>query len=88
MAKPSASSVLTVRVSSTVSRRLAREARRRRRTRSDVARSILEAALVGTTDEDPRAEARRQSLLVSRRKSERDALGFLEDVATDPDGWR
>jgi len=83
---PLASTVLTVRVSPTVSRRLAREARRRRRTRSEVARAILEAALSGAPDEDPRAEARRQSLLVSRRKSEHDALAFLEGVPR-PEGW-
>lgn len=84
---PTASTVLTIRVSSAVSRRLAREARRRRRTRSEVARTILEAALVGGQHEDPQVEARRQSLLVSRRKSERDTLAFLEN-ATNPEGWR
>jgi hypothetical protein len=37
--------------------------------------------------EDPAREARRQSLLVSGRASEREALEFVEHVADDK-GWR
>ena len=37
--------------------------------------------------EDPAREARRQSLLVSGRASEQDALDFLEHAA-DEEGWR
>ena len=74
------SAVLTIRVPASLDRRLAREARRRRQTRSEVARAILDAEL-GAGDTDLRAEARRQSLLVRRRASERDALAFILDVA-------
>jgi predicted transcriptional regulator len=70
-----ASAVLTIRVPSDLDRRLAREARRRRQTRSEVARSLLEAGL-GTGEPDQGAEARRQSLLASGRRSERDAIHF------------
>jgi len=37
-------------------------------------------------DDDPAAEARRQSRLASRRASEKDALQFLGDAA-DLRGW-
>lgn len=80
------STVMTVRVTAELDRRLTREARRRRRTRSQVAREILEAQLLAP-ETDPASEARRQSLLVSGRDSERDALAFVEK-AGDPRGWR
>lgn len=80
------STVLTLRVPVALDRRLAREARRRRQTRSEVARDILETGL-NPGEPDLIAEARRQSLLVSRRRSERDALTFLQDVA-DTRRWR
>lgn len=87
MARPKTdSAVLTIRVPSVLDRRLAREARRRHTTRSHVARSILEAGL-GPRGIDVAAEARRQSLLVSRRRSERDALRFVRSAA-DLAGWR
>ena len=79
------STVLSVRVSLALERRLVREARRRRVTRSEVARTVLEAGLRGS-DSDFAVEARRQSLLVSRHPSERDALDFLLHVA-DTTGW-
>ena len=79
------SAVLTLRVPRDVARRLAREARRQRRTRSEVARDILAAGL-GEPAPAPMAEARRQSLMVSERESERDALRFVIDSA-DLRGW-
>jgi hypothetical protein len=86
MAKTDVSTdVLTIRVSRDISRRLTREARRQRRTRSGVARAILAAGL-GDEPEDPHAEARRQSLLVRHRGSEREAIRFITDVA-DLKGW-
>jgi hypothetical protein len=78
------SAVLTIRVPAALDRRLVREARRRRQTRSEVARAILEAEL-GGADTDLPAEARRQSLLVRRRRSEREALRFILDVADSGD---
>lgn len=77
---PSNSTVLTLRVPAALDRRLAREARRRRQTRSEVARAILEATL-GGSEPDLAGEARRQSLLVRRRRSEREALDFILNVA-------
>jgi hypothetical protein len=78
--------VVTLRVSRDLDRAIAREARRRRRTRSALLREILERALDGA-GRDPAVEARRQSLLVSRRASERAVLEFVEGVA-DQREWR
>ena len=87
MARPkSDSTVLTIRVPIALEKRLSREARRRRLTRSEVARAALEAGLGGGTP-DFAAEARRQSLLASRQRSERDTLDFLLHVA-DTTGWK
>ncbi len=82
------SALLTIRISPTTASVLAREARRHRKTKSEVARSVLEAGLRG--DEVARStaqQARRQSLLVSRRRSEKETLEFVEKVA-DTWGWR
>jgi len=79
--------VVTLRVSRDLDRAIAREARRLRRTRSALLREILERALEGGAGTDPAAEARRQSLLVSRRTSEREVVEFVERVA-DRRGWR
>jgi hypothetical protein len=78
---------LTVRIDAELDRSLAREARRSRKTKSALAREILTAGLAGKETPDAAAEARRQSLLVSRRRSEREALAFLARVA-DTRGWR
>jgi predicted transcriptional regulator len=82
------STVLTLRVPADLDRRIERAARRRRRTKSAVLREALQGAF-GTAPppEDPAREARRQSLLVSGRASEREALDFVEHVA-DHRGWR
>ena len=80
-------SLLTLRIDSKLARSLEREARRRRKTKSELAREILSAGLAGASAVDPAAEARRQSLLVSRRRSEKDALEFLE-AAADTRGWK
>lgn len=86
MPKPLApTAVLTIRVPREVSRRLAQEARRQRRTRSAVAGAILAEGL-GRGVADAAAEARRQSLLARRRASEREAIRFIADAA-DLEGW-
>jgi Protein of unknown function (DUF3018) len=73
--------VLTIRMDADLSRSLSREARRRRKTKSEVAHEILAAGL-GLVDENLIAqEARRQSLLVSRHRSERETLDFIEQTA-------
>lgn len=80
--------MVTLRVSPDLGRSIGREARRRRRTKSAVLREILESAFrTGEPADDPVREARRQSLLVSGRVSERDALAFVERFA-DRRGWR
>jgi hypothetical protein len=80
------STVLTIRVPRSLDHRLAREARKRRRTRSETARALLESALAGAPDEDPAEEARRQSRLASRQSSEKEPLAFIADAA-DLRGW-
>ena len=86
MPKPDASTeVITIRVSRELSGRLRQEARRQRRPRGAVARAILAKGL-GDEAPDPLAEARRQSLLVRRRLSEREAIRFITDFA-DLKGW-
>jgi hypothetical protein len=81
------SAVLTIRVPATLERHLAREARHRRQTRSEVARAILQERFGDVDDPDEAGEARRQSLLVSRRRSERDTLAFTLGAA-DLRGWK
>jgi hypothetical protein len=83
---PTVSEVLTIRVTPEVRKRLAREARRSRRSPSEMARAILEAHLSGSPI-DPAAEARRQSLLASALDDDREALDFVEHVG-DPRGWK
>ncbi len=82
------STVLTLRVPADLDRRIAREARRRRSTKSAVLRDALQGAFGGSPlPEDPAREARRQSLLVSGRSSEGETLAFVEHAADDQ-GWR
>jgi predicted transcriptional regulator len=87
MPKPGQSSVLTIRVPRDVERRLSREARRQRRTRSEVARAILQAGLSGAPADDPRAEARRQSELATASAGNDDTRQFIVDAA-DLRGWK
>jgi hypothetical protein len=79
---------MTLRVPREVERQIEQEARRRKRTKSAVLRDIVVQAFAaaGPAD-DPAAEARRQSLLVSGRESEKDTLEFIEGAA-DVRGWR
>jgi predicted transcriptional regulator len=82
------STIVTLRVPVDIERRIASEARRLRRSRSDIVRDALKAAFGGEATADAAAaEARRQSLLVSDRASERDALDFIE-ASADTRGWR
>jgi predicted transcriptional regulator len=80
--------VLTLRVPFDLDRRIEHHARKSRRTKSAVLREALQKAFAGgRPPDDPAREARRQSLLVSGRASERDALAFVEHAA-DHRGWR
>lgn len=82
------SAVLTIRIDADLTRSLAREARRRRKTKSEVVREILAAGLSGEGGNlDLAQEASRQSLLVSRRRSEREILDFVEQAADTRD-WK
>jgi metal-responsive CopG/Arc/MetJ family transcriptional regulator len=82
------SNVLTIRLGAELSRALEGTARRRRTTKSELVRQVLTAALAEEGGvRDLAEEARRQSLLVSDRESEREALEFLEQAA-DTRGWR
>src|SRR3954447_14427617 len=82
-----ATAVLTLRLDADLSRSLAHEARRRRKTKSEVAREILAAGLGAEEGNLGAQEARRQSLLVSRCRSERETLEFIEQTV-DTRGWR
>lgn len=81
------STVLTLRVPREVARRLTREARRQHRTRSEVARLILEASLLSARAPDPAAEARRQSKLAAAQAEESEVLRFVTKLA-DLRGWK
>jgi ribbon-helix-helix CopG family protein len=82
------STVVTLRVSPDLDRSIEREARRRRRTKSAVLREALENAFgVNEPGSDPATEARRQSLLVSGRTSERETLRFIGQAA-ERRGWK
>jgi predicted DNA-binding protein len=88
MPRPEASIVLTLRVPPDLERRIDSVARQRRRSRSALLREVLENAFAEAGSRaDPALEARRQSLLVSNRASEREALDFVADAADDH-GWR
>lgn len=87
MPRPESSTVLTLRVPAALDRLIERAARRVKRTKSAVMREALQSAFSSDSPpEDPAREARRQSLLVSGRESERDALDFVEHAA-DEEGW-
>ncbi len=88
MSKPERSVVLTLRVPLALDRRVAHEARRRRRSKSAVLRDALQVVFgAGGPADDPAREARRQSLLVSGRASESDTIAFITGAA-DEEGWR
>jgi hypothetical protein len=82
------STVVTIRLPVDLDRRIAREAVRRRRPKSALLRDALQSAFGdAAAADDPAREARRQSLLVSGRESERESLEFIEASADEP-GWR
>ena len=88
MVRSRGSVVLTLRVPSAVYRRIEQVARRKRQTKSAVLREVLQDAFGGKGPaDDPAREARRQSLLVSGRASEREILDFVKHAADDQ-GWR
>ena len=87
MPRRESSTVLTLRVPAALDRLIERAARRGRRSKSAVMREALQDAFGSDSPpEDPAREARRQSLLVSGRPSETEALDFIGGVADD-EGW-
>ena len=81
----SATEVVTFRLSAELYRRLVKEARSRRMSKTDILRSVLSAHLQAPA-EDRAAEARRQSMLAAA--VDRDGgLGAFMD-AHDDRGWR
>jgi hypothetical protein len=88
MRKGEGSAVLTLRLPDELDRRIERAARRQRRTKSALVCEVLRSAFGSSqADRDRAHEARRQSLLVGGRPSERDALRFIA-VAADTRSWR
>ena len=84
----SRASVLTVRIDGELERSLENEARRRHTSKSELVREMLVQGLGGEEAlPDLAREARVQSLRVSGRRSEEEALDFLEHVA-DTRGWK
>jgi predicted transcriptional regulator len=82
----SSSEVLSLRVSAELDRRLRIEARKRRQSRSEAARQLLEASLA-KKGPDLLREARRQSRLARASESDVETLEFMMSVA-DTQGWR
>ena len=88
MVKRRESTVVTLRVPADLDRRIERAALRKRQTKSAVLREALQGAFGGDAlPEDPAREARRQSLLVSGRASQRETLEFIVHAAYRR-GWR
>jgi predicted transcriptional regulator len=82
-----ASGMLTIRIDPALTRSLSREARRRHKSKSEVAREILAAGLGAEGGNLIAEEARRQSLLVSGLHSESEILDFIDQTA-DTQGWK
>jgi metal-responsive CopG/Arc/MetJ family transcriptional regulator len=79
------SEVIVIRMSKQAVQRLDAAAHARGIKRSEFVRKVLESNLTDAIDIEE--EARRQSLLVGRRESEKDALDFLEN-SMSTDGWK
>jgi RHH-type transcriptional regulator, rel operon repressor / antitoxin RelB len=76
--------MLGIRLEPELERRLEALARQTGKSKSYHAREPIQHYL---TENNLAAEARRQSVSVSRRENEQDALDFIEN-ATDQTGWR
>lgn len=72
-----------IRLDPELDHRLAALAKQQGKTKSDLAREAIRRFLL---ENDLLAEARRQSLLVSKSPGEQVALDFIED-AVDLEGW-
>ena len=81
-----ATEVVTFRLSAELYRRLVKEARSRRMSKTDILRSVLSAHLQAPA-EDRAAEARRQSMLAAAVDRDGGLAAFM-DAAHDDRGWR
>lgn len=84
--RPPPSEVVTFRLSAELYRRLVREARSRRVSKTDILRALLRAHLQ-TPVEDRVAEARQQSMLAATVDRDEGFVTFAE-AAHDDRGWR
>ncbi len=73
-----------IRLEPKLDRRLTALAKQQGKTKSDLAREAIRRYLL---ENDLIMEARRQSLLVSKSTSDREALDFIENAA-DLEGWK
>lgn len=80
-----ASTSTSVRLSKELSRELARKARSSKRGKNWVIKEALELYLLGSAQDNLRDEARRQSLLASKRSP---VDGSWGEQGGDTDGWK
>jgi predicted transcriptional regulator len=85
MPATSATSTTSIRLSKELKRELERKARSTKRGKSWIIKEALELYLLGSAHDALRAEARRQSLLVSKRVS-KEEIAWLEQ-AGEIEGW-
>ena len=81
-----ASSTTSIRLPKELKRELERKARSTKRGKSWVIKEALELYLLGSSHDTLREEARKQSLLASRRAAKDDAL--WTEQAGEIEGWR
>jgi predicted DNA-binding protein len=82
-----ASSTTSIRLPKELSRELARKARSTKRGKSWVIKEALELYLLGSSHDTLRAEARRQSILVSKHQT-KDEAEWTDQAAAEVEGWR
>lgn len=80
------STTTSIRLPKELSRELARKARSTKRGKSWVIKEALELYLLGSSHDTLREEARRQSLLASKRLTKVDAI--WTEQAGEIEGWR
>jgi len=88
MSAPEPTTVLTLRVPADLDRRISREARRARKTKSALLRdALIQAFADGPPPDDPRARGPPPVPPRQPPGSEREAIDFVEHAA-DTRGWR
>ncbi len=82
-----ASTTTSIRLPKELKRELERKARSSKRGKNWVIKEALELYLLGSSHDALRAEARRQSILVSKHETKDDAV-WTEQAAGEIEGWR